>query len=261
MKPALLDIVNTRVERHGRCILNNLNLNIKQQENVAIIGPNGSGKSTLLKLLSRDIYPLQSNDSHVKILRNNSVNVNELRQKIGVISQDLHNQYSGKVPGFETVLSGFFGSIGIRSHHQVSAEQIETTWQILRKLNCEHLADVHFAALSTGQQRQLLLGRAIVQNPQSLILDEPTNSLDIKATQCYLKLLRELLQNECSVILVTHKIEEIPPEVSRIIMIKNGNIIYDDAKEKCLTKDNISLLFDIPLDIIERQGFYQAIPA
>ena len=257
----LLDIRNATAYQGDTRVFDSLSLQIDQGENVAILGPNGAGKSTLLKLLTRDIYPVVKDGSYVKIHGCEHVNVNQLREKIGLVSQDLQTKYTACSTGLDVVMSGFFGAVGmIYSHFKTNDEQLTQARRSIANLRLSELETRMFHHLSSGQQRRFLLARAMIHQPQTLILDEPTNSLDIQATFQLIDHLRELASQGTSIILATHHIQEIIPEIERLVLIKNGEVIADDSKEKLLTDKVLSELYETPVAVVEKNGFYQAFP-
>jgi iron complex transport system ATP-binding protein len=131
----------------------------------------------------------------------------------------------------------------------------------MNQLEIESLQDKLFAAMSTGEQRRLLLARALVNKPHTLVLDEPTTSLDLKGTFTYLNIVRKLMQTGNTVILITHHLHDIPPEVTQVILIKRGQIIAQGDKQQILTDENLSELFETPIQLMAVNGYYQAIPA
>jgi len=167
----LIEVQHASVMREDYLALDRFSLKIGQGESLAILGPNGSGKSTLLKLINRELYPLVKKETCVEILGKENINLNHYREKIGWVSQDLQNSYDGEVLGLEVVISGVFGSVSIWQHHQVSKEQISIATEVMKALNIGYLRDRPFAHLSTGQKRRLLLARALVHEPDTLILD------------------------------------------------------------------------------------------
>jgi iron complex transport system ATP-binding protein len=158
------------------------------------------------------------------------------------------------------LLSGFYASDGIWQHQVFDQIKIARAKRIAQQLGVESLLDRSFSSMSTGEQRRFLLGRALVHNPEVLVLDEPTSGLDISACFQYLETIRGLMSMGKRLILVTHHIHEIPPEVERVIFLKEGKIVADDTKKSLLTSDKLSSLFDISIKIIEENGYYQAVP-
>lgn len=256
----LIDIHNATVYCGDIKIFNGFSLGVEQGQSTVILGPNGAGKSTFLKLLSRELYPVASDDSWVKILGQERVVISELRQHIGLVSADLQQTFRPNISGLDVVLSGFFGSIGLFYHQEITEQQSLRAREILIDLGLSDLADRLFAKMSTGQQRRCLLGRAMVCNPDHLILDEPTSGLDIQMTYQYLQVLRKLAQQGKTLLMATHHIHEIPPEIDRVVFIAKGDVVGDGSKKHMLTSDNLSKLFQIPLQVAEKNGFYQVYP-
>ena len=127
-------------------------------------------------------------------------------------------------------------------------------------LAISHLKEREFSTMSTGEQRKFLLARSLVNDPAVLVFDEPTSGLDMSTCFQYLEIIRELISMGKKVILVTHHIHEIPPEVTRVILLKEGRVIEDGDKDQILTNTNLTNLFDWPIKVIKENGYYQAIP-
>jgi iron complex transport system ATP-binding protein len=257
----IIEIKNATVYRGQNRVFRNLSLEITRGCQTALLGPNGSGKSTLLKLLSREIYPVQRDDSYLRIFGRESWSVWELRAHFGIVSHDLQQQYVGNARGINVILSGYYSSIDTAWHQQFSAEDKERAYRVMGTLGVMELKDRMFSEMSTGEQRRFLLGRALINNPETLVLDEPTSGLDLKACFQYLDIVRGLMRDGKTVVLVTHHIHEIPPEVSRVVLLKDGEVLADGEKPEILTDKNLSLLFDTPVELVHSNGFYQAVPS
>ena len=256
----LIEIKDATVRRGDNTVFDNLSLTLAQHESVAIVGPNGAGKTTLLKLLTRELYPLWREYPVVRILGQERGDVWELRRQLGIVSNELQEKYSSEVVGEQVVLSGFFSSVGIWGHQSVLPEQREIARRILGELGIAELSDRPFGELSSGQQRRLLLGRALINEPSNLILDEPTTGLDLAATFLYLKTMRDLIRSGRTLVLVTHHIHEIPPEVSRVVMLHQGRVWADGPKQEMLTAERLSALYGVAVELVESSGWYQAVP-
>lgn len=256
----IIEIKNVTVYRGLHQVFNNLSLDIAPGCQTAILGPNGAGKSTLLKLLSRELYPVQSEDSYVRLFGQERWDVWELRSHLGIVSHDLQQQYVGNARGLNVILSGYYSSIDTAWHQQFSPEDRDLALRLMVTLGVTHLKDRMFAEMSTGEQRRFLLGRALINDPDTLVLDEPTSGLDLKAGFQYLDIVRRLMGDGKTIILVTHHIHEIPPEVSRVVLLKDGEVLADGDKSEILTDKNLSALFDTPVALARANGFYQAMP-
>jgi len=260
-RPPLIEIRDATVFRGVTKVFDHLDLVLEQGCSAAIFGPNGAGKTTLLKLLTRELYPVQRDGSYVRILGQSRGDVWSLRTQLGIVSSDLQYEYTGRASGREVVLSGFYASIGVWGHQEYVASQQEMAQATLHELGIEDLAERRYETLSTGQQRRLLLGRALINQPDSLLLDEPTSGLDLAATFSYLKILRRLMSRGRTVVLVTHHIHEIPPEIERVVLLDAGRITADGDKRSVLSSQSLSSLFGEPINLIESDGWYQATPA
>lgn len=188
-------------------------------------------------------------------------NVWDLRGQLGMLSAELQGEYPGYARGLEVVLSGFFASFDLYDHHDVSLCQRSKSYEVMKTVGVEHLHERPFGEMSIGEQRRVLLGRALVHNPTALILDEPTTGLDIQGCFRYLDSMRACMQQGNTVILVTHHLHEIPPEIDRVVFLKQGRVVGDGSKTDLLTAEQLSRLFETPLQVLERDGWYQVIPS
>lgn len=258
----LIEIRNATIWRGSTRVFEALSLTIEQHERVAILGPNGSGKTTLLKTINRELYPVVEEGSSVRILGHDHWNVWELRKHIGIVSHDLHQRYTPATTATEVVVSGFHSSIGVHGSlaERVSKEQIEKAGEILHILGIGELARTPLRSMSTGQQRRCLLGRALVHEPQTLILDEPTEGLDFAASFDYLNRIRDLSMSGHNIVLVTHHLNEIPPEVERVIVLKCGTVVADGPKAEVLCGEFLSSVYETTIRVAELDGYYLAYP-
>ncbi|MCC6369078.1 MAG: ATP-binding cassette domain-containing protein [Bryobacterales bacterium] len=259
IEPPLLEFRNITVSHEGQIGLDKLDLTIHAHEHVALLGPNGSGKSTLIKTLTRDCYPLWRPDNVVRIFGRDTWNIFDLRPLFGIVHNDLLQSYI-RYPysGREVILSGFFSSVGIWPNHEVSGEMRERAGEILEQLEIAHLAERTVSHMSTGESRRLLIGRALVHRPKALILDEPTASLDIRATHELIEIMRKVAAHT-TIILVTHHLSDIIPEISRVVLLRKGKVFLDGPKHDVLSNEALSSLFEMPVEVLERRGFYHLI--
>ena len=256
----IIDFQNVTVFQGRNKVLDDFSLTIDETQSTVILGPNGSGKTTLLKLLNRELYIVEEKNSSLKIFEKDRWNVDELRSNLGVVSQHLQYGYSSSAIGLYVVLSGFYSSDGIWQHQEFDESKLDRAKEVMDLLSITHLKDREFSTMSTGEQRKFLLARSLVNDPAVLVFDEPTSGLDMSTCFQYLEIIRELISMGKKVILVTHHIHEIPPEVTRVILLKEGRVIEDGDKDQILTNTNLTNLFDWPIRVIKENGYFQAIP-
>ena len=214
MAVPLIDFQNVTIQRGERIVLDNVTLSIAQGEHVALLGPNGSGKSTLIKAISRELYPrLKDEPWSLEILGRNRWHLFDLRHHLGLVSNDWMQMCTRDYSGYEIALSGFFGSVGIWPNHQVTTAMERKTRQVLELLEIAHLADRNTDEISSGEARRILIARALVHDPQALVLDEPTTSLDLHATHELREILRKLARSGISILMVTHHLPDVIPEI------------------------------------------------
>ncbi|HVE40097.1 MAG TPA: ATP-binding cassette domain-containing protein [Planctomycetota bacterium] len=256
-RPPLLDFENVHMLRGGKPVLDGLTFRIDLGENVAVLGPNGSGKSSLLKLLTRELYPVSNDTTYrMRILGKDRWELFDLRRHLGIVSMDLQHEFARECSGWEAVVSGFFSSVGLWSNHRVTPEMERKAWRVLEQLDVAPLADRLMTEMSSGEARRMLLGRALIHDPDALVLDEPTTSLDLRLVREFRDAMRKLARGGTSIILVTHAIEEVIPEIHRVILLRNGRVFRDGPKEEVLSSANLSELYRLPLRVERDDGYY-----
>lgn len=253
----LIELENVTVVRNGNVALDALTLSVPEGQNVAILGPNGSGKSTLIKLITRECYPAFGiAGSALRIFGESTWGVFELRARLGIVSQNLLRMLDEEITGREMILSGFFSSVGIWQCHKVTPQMEQRAKAILERLEVAHLRDRLVTEMSSGEAHRMLIGRALVHHPPSLLLDEPTNSLDPRARRELTALLRKLIAEGTRIVMVTHHLHDILPEMDRVVMLRQGTVFRDGSKPEVLTPENLSALFGMPVEMQQRDGFY-----
>jgi iron complex transport system ATP-binding protein len=255
-KPALLDFHNLRVMRGQKIALDDFSLRIGADEHVAILGPNGCGKSTLIKTITRECYPVARAESSMSILGEETWDIFALRAQLGIVSNDLMLSVTGDACGRDVVLSGFFSSISIFSNHTVDARQRALADEALAALKIEHLAERPVCEMSSGEARRVLIARALVHKPGALLLDEPCNSLDLAAQQGLRQTMRALATSGKAIILVTHELADIVPEIQRVVLISRGRVVADGPKEEILRVERLAELFGVNVEMGRRDGHY-----
>jgi iron complex transport system ATP-binding protein len=264
-RPPLLHLQAASVVKGGKRVLDGLSLEIREGEHTAILGPNGAGKSSFIRLITREDYPLAPDNGAppLAIFGQDRWNVFELRSLLGIISTDLQAAFLNRTQprrtrGLDAVLSGFFASYGVFRHHQVTDAMRVQARRALTRLEAEPLADAFIETMSTGEVRRILIARALITEPRALILDEPTTGLDLVARSRFLGTLQNLARHGTTIILVTHRVEEIFPEIDRVILLQHGRILLDGPKPEVLTSRHLSTLFGAPVQVRESQGYYTA---
>jgi len=258
MRDPLIEFQNVTVARDGRRLLDAVSLTIREGEHAAILGPNGAGKTSLVRAIMREYYPSSPGPETIFRFRGRDRwDAFDLRSHIGIVSSDLQQTFARPISGREVVLSGFFSSIGLFTH-DVTPDMEEKADRILAFLGVAHLADRPMTAVSSGEARRLLIGRALVHDPKTLLLDEPSASLDLHALHILRKTLRKIARAGTGIILVTHNLHDIIPEISRVILMRDGTIWRDGPKPAILTDDAIGGLFAVPVHVVEAGGYYYA---
>jgi iron complex transport system ATP-binding protein len=254
--PPLLDFHNLRVMRGQKIALDDFTLRIGADEHVAILGPNGCGKSTLIKTITRECYPVARDDSWMKLLGHETWDVFKLRELMGIVSNDLMLSVTGEASGRDVVLSGFFSSTAIWPNHTVDPEKIKQADAALAALKISHLADRPVEAMSSGEARRVLIARALVHKPRALLFDEPCNSLDLSAQQSLRHTMRALANAGTAIILVTHELADIVPEIQRVVLLSQGRVVADGPKEDILQVERLAALFGVNVEMARRDGHY-----
>ena len=253
----LIAFRDAEVVRSGRTILRVDALAFNEGEHVAVLGPNGAGKSTLIALVTRDARPLAREKPSVLLRGQARWDLFAARRVFGVVSDALQDTYRRDVTILDVVLSGFFGSVGLYRRAEVVPAMLARAHELLAFLGIGELAERTMSTLSTGEARRALIGRALIHEPALLVLDEPTHGLDPAGTYHFLALLQRIAAGGCALVIVTHHVGDIVPEVDRVVMLKDGRVFRDGPKSELLTSEAISSLYDVPVTVQEREGWYR----
>ena len=259
----LLELHGATVVLGGTRILDGLTLRIAAGEHTAILGPNGAGKSTFIKLLTLQQYPLPAVNGTptIRVMGRELWDVFALRAQMGIVSPDLrdrfvHGNSSSAIRGLEAVVSGFFASQGVFSHQQVTGAMRQAAADALARVGATHLGAATLDTMSTGEARRVLIARALVHKPRALVLDEPTRGLDLVARHEFLERIRAVAQQGTTILLVTHHVDEIIPEIGRVILLRQGRVAADGAKASVLTAAELGGTFDATLAVEQAGGYY-----
>jgi iron complex transport system ATP-binding protein len=259
---ALLEIDRASVMQGGRLVLDRLSLRIEAAQHTAILGPNGSGKSTLVKLIARQLYPLARSDGSgaLRIFGRERWNVAELRSLLGIVSPAVQHDYTSDTPVevVDAVLSGFFAARGVARHHRVTEPMRERAREVLEQVGATALAGRDMASLSTGEARRVLIARALVHQPRALLLDEPCAGLDMASRRHFMESLRVLARDGITLVLVTHHVEEIVPEIDHVVLLRDGKVLKAGRKAAALTSAVLSPAFGAPVEVSRHGAYYAA---
>jgi len=258
MRQNIIEFKNIHVGYDSTIVLKNINITIKQGEHWAVLGANGSGKSTFMKLIQSEIQPRQDFPFTKKILDQKHSSIFELKKKLGIITNDLHNYFythGSFLSAYEVVLSGFYSSIGVFKHQDFTAEQYNKVDETLKYLEITHLKEKKVKTMSTGELRKCIMARALIHDPIAFVLDEPTVGLDIKAQIDFMKMLKRV-SIKSSIILVTHHLDEIFDGITNVALIAEKTILKSGKKEEILTSQNLSKIFNMDLQIKEKNNRY-----
>lgn len=231
------------VARGDRVVLHDVNLGIRTGEHVAILGPNGCGKSTLILTMTCQIYPIVQPGMRVSIFGRERWDLTELRRHFGVVGTELPGERTAVTTGLDAVVAGFFSASTLWPNLHVTDEMRERAWEALKRMEATRLAEQLVGTMSAGEKRRILIARALVHRPDQLLLDEPSNALDLAAQRELRDTMRRLAQEGTGLVLVTHHLGDILPEVERVILMRDGRIVADGPREELLTEARLSELF------------------
>jgi iron complex transport system ATP-binding protein len=265
MREPVLELNNASVRKGDATVLHGLTLTISAGEHTAILGPNGAGKSILLRLLTHEerAVPLADHTSPVRVFGDDRWNVFELRPQLGIVSADLHQRFvggnsEGRITALTAVLSGFVASQGILRYSAITDAMRQRATGALARMGASHLAARMMHEMSSGEARRVLLARALVTDPRALVLDEPTTGLDVVGRHRFMERVRGIASAGTTLILITHHVEEIIPEIERVILLSEGRIAGDGAKRDMLKEGPLSRVFGGSMFVEQRDGYYNA---
>ncbi|MCH3917529.1 MAG: ATP-binding cassette domain-containing protein [Spirochaetia bacterium] len=254
----LIDVEHATVRRQGKDILEDCSIRINAGEHIAILGPNGAGKSTLLQICSMEIHPLWT--ENLKVMRFGETRINQeiLRQHLGCVSSTIMSMCNTTYTAREVVAGGLLSSFGLDFHHHLTDEMWQAVDNALEENDCGKLASQYMNRLSSGEAQRVLLARALVHDPQLLLLDEAANGLDFPSRALYRKALAQTIEKGKTIVMVTHELSQILPQINRIILMAGGRIVADGTKKELLNEGILSKLYGQQVFVAERNGLYSA---
>lgn len=286
---ALVDLEHVYAARGDEMVLHDVSVRIEAGEHVVLLGPNGCGKSTLLKVMTCELYPLvrplradssetagqfaasraemgvPGPETRVRLFGRERWDTTELRRRMGVVSAELPGKPMLTTSGFDAVLTGFFSSSTLWPNLTVTPAMRERAEEILGLVGAEALRNKAVGAMSAGQQRRVMIGRAMAGATgdglgavEMLLLDEPSNALDLGAQYDLRAMLREVARAGTAILLVTHQVSDILPEMGRVLMMQAGRLVADGATTALLTSERMSALFGRAVEVEERRGVWFA---
>ncbi len=259
---SFLSMRNVTVARGDNTVLHNIALDIAMGEHLALLGPNGCGKSTLIKTLTREQYPIVPLPGEpamrCDLLGRARWDLSQLRTEFGVVSADLPGERTPVTNGLDAVIAGFFGASALWPNHVVTDAMEQRAAEALATMRASHLAEKLVGAMSAGEQRRVMIARALVHKPSMLLLDEPSNALDLLAQHELRLALRAVAAQGTGLILVTHQLADIVPEIRRVVLMREGRIVADGDRSELLTENSLRELFGVSVTLTERDGFLHA---
>jgi iron complex transport system ATP-binding protein len=205
-----------------------------------------------------ELYPLASEQTRVRIFGRERWDLTELKKRLGVVQNEIPGKPMLKITGREAVLTGFFSSSTLWPNLAITPEMHDRVDDVLNQIDAVKLRNNVFGEMSAGQQRRILIGRALVASSGCLLLDEPSNALDLSAQRDLRELLVTLAEQGTTILMITHHIADIIPAMQRVLLMQNGRIVADGARAELLTAAALSDLFKTEVHLTEHSGFYQA---
>ena len=259
MPEMVAELEHVTVVRGETTVLHDLSFALEAGEQIALLGPNGCGKSTLLKTLTCELYPLAAPEMRVSLFGRARWDVTELKKRLGVVQADLPGKPMLAISGMDAVLTGFFSSSTLWPNLEVTPEMRERAGAMLERVGATSLRARVFGEMSSGQQRRVLIARALVASAGCVLLDEPSNTLDLQAQRELRLLMRRLAEQGTTILLITHQVADIVPEMRRIVLMRDGRIVADGPREELLTETRLSELFSTEVRLLEHEGSFHAL--
>jgi iron complex transport system ATP-binding protein len=249
------EIDNATVWRGETEALKDFSLKLRAGESTAVLGPNGAGKSTFLKLLTGEVRPEAKFGTRCRLFGEELWSLEELRHRIGVVMPEEVARFDDWEIAGDTVLSSLRGAYGRTRDMRFSEADKGRALQAMELMGVAGIRHRLFGELSSGERRRFLVARALVHHPEVLVLDEPSTALDLAASLHLVITLRQLVHQGRTLVWVTHHPGEIPPEIGRVVLLKDGRIFADGSKREVLTEKVLGRLYDVSLKVSWSSGW------
>ena len=247
-----LDVKNTNAYKQDFKVIKNLSIKLFYNERIIILGPNGSGKSSIVDLINRNIYPLVEKGSYFKIFNEELIDIWKVRKYISTVNNEIKLRINKDLKVKDVLLSGLYGRFCKINNPKI--EELNKVKELIDKMFLNDIADKEFGYLSDGERQISIIARAIINNPKVLILDEPSVNLDLKSRIFLIEKIKNLSQLGICILCITHDISIITKDYSRIIFLKDREIIRDGKPSELMNSKNINKLFDIDIKLIENSN-------
>ena len=247
-----LDVKNTNAYKQNYKVIKNLSIKLFYNERIIILGPNGSGKSSIVDLINRNIYPLVEKESYFKIFNEELIDIWKVRKYISTVNNEIKLRINKDLKVKDVLLSGLYGRFC--KINNPKKEELNKVKELIDKMFLNDIADKEFGYLSDGERQISIIARAIINNPKVLILDEPSVNLDLKSRIFLIEKIKNLSQLGICILCITHDISIITKDYSRIIFLKDREIIRDGKPSELMNSKNINKLFDINIKLIENSN-------
>ncbi|OAA24731.1 iron complex transport system ATP-binding protein [Frankia sp. EI5c] len=258
MPDAVLRLENVTVRRDGAHLLRGVNWVVNQGERWVLLGPNGAGKTTLLQIAASRMFPTSGS---VELLgeRLGRVNLQELRYRVGVVSPVLTDRPPPEERVLDAVVTAGWSVLG-RGNEEYDEVDLRRAAELLGQFGCRNLSERTFGTLSEGERKRVQIARALMTDPELLLLDEPASGLDLGAREALLRRLTRFAADPAApvTVLVSHHVEEIPVGVTHALLLRRGQVLAAGPVGEVLVSEHLSACFGLPLEITASAGRYAA---
>jgi len=255
---AVVDLAGVSIVRGGSTLLDDVDWTVDETDRWVVVGPNGAGKTTLLQVVSAQIHPTSGVAGLLgEVL--GTVDVFELRPRIGLTSAALAERIPRSERVHDVVVSASYAVLG-RWREDYDALDHARADELLAQLRVDQLADRTFGTLSEGERKRVQIARALMTDPELLLLDEPAAGLDLTGRESLVRTLSELAQDPYAPasVLVTHHVEEIPVGITHALLLKDGAVVAAGPVEETLTAESLTATFELPLALTRTAGRWSA---